>query len=89
MMNQICGIMSRIARQFWKMNQGCEIMDPVSLGVMQAHVQLPASEFSKITSFESIEVLFFCFFMLAVLFSCNAFFCVSCYDMLISYAFEF
>ena len=29
---------------------------------------------SKITSFENIEVLFFCFFMLAVLFSCNAFF---------------
>ena len=65
-------------------------MDPVSLGVMQAHVKLPAFEFSKI-KIKTLKILkcFFCFFMLVVLFSCSAFFCFSCCDMLISYAFEF
>ena len=30
---------------FWKMNEGCGIMDPVSLGVTQAHAQLSAFDF--------------------------------------------
>ena len=65
--------MLRIVTQFWKMNQGCKIMDPVTLGVKQALVPLFTFEFSPtIFSGRSFYAYFHAFYSLYAYF---LFFC--------------